>query len=119
MSLHAGQILKTKYGKINLEDIKKGDKLGIEISSDGVLSFHVNGENQGAAATNVYSTEKHVYGFVDHYGQAVTSTITEAFVNPFSLQHLSKRKILGLLQGNPDSLSQTLPQPLIGYLGAG
>ena len=42
-----------------------------------MLSFHVNGENQGPAASNVYSTDKHVYGFVDHYGQAVTSTITE------------------------------------------
>ena len=56
---------------------KQGDKLGMEISREGTLQFLVNDRSQGAAATNVYSTDKLVYGFVDHYGQAVTSTIAE------------------------------------------
>ena len=49
----------------------------MEISREGTLQFLVNDRSQGAAATNVYSTDKLVYGFVDHYGQAVTSTIAE------------------------------------------
>ena len=49
----------------------------MEISREGTLQFLVNDRSQGAAATNVYSTDKLVYGFVDHYGQAVTSTISE------------------------------------------
>ena len=55
----------------------QGDKLGMEVTSEGTLSFLVNGKSQGVAAHNVYATNKLVYGFVDHYGQAVTSTISE------------------------------------------
>lgn len=116
LSLHVGQDLKISYGSVNLEDLKKGDKLGMEISREGTLQFLVNDRSQGTAATNVYSTDKLVYGFVDHYGQAVTSTIAEAFVNPFSLQHLCKRKILTGLTSNVSKLEPYLPTPLIAFL---
>ena len=49
----------------------------MEITSDGTLHFLVNDKSQGPAALNVYSTDKQVYGFVDHYGQAVTSSIVQ------------------------------------------
>ena len=68
------QVIQTHpHYNINIQ----GDKLGMEISREGTLQFLVNDRSQGAAATNVYSTDKLVYGFVDHYGQAVTSTIAE------------------------------------------
>lgn len=118
MSLHVGQDLKISYGSVNLEDLRKGDKLGMEITKEGTLHFLVNDKSQGRAAGNVYTADKHVYGFIDHYGQAVTSTITEAFVNPFSLQHLCKAKIMIGLKSKKDVSKFTpfLPPPLIAYL---
>ena len=115
-SLHIGSDVKVSYGTINLEELEKGDKLGIEILSNGTLKYSVNGVDQGAATSEIYNTNKHVYGFVDHYGQAVTSTIVEAFVNPFSLQYLCRQVIFRNFTHEINILSQHLPRPLLWYL---
>ena len=66
------------YGDVQLDDLREGDRLGLQLTKDGILSFYVNDEYQGIALTDVYKEGKVVYALVDHYGKAVATRITKA-----------------------------------------
>ena len=73
-----GKSSETRYGDFNLNELKEGDRVGLEITKDGVLSFFLNGKHQGVAARDVYRRGYDVYALVNHYGQAYASVITKA-----------------------------------------
>ena len=56
-----------KYGEMHLINVRKGDRLGVLITSSGELQFLLNGEPQGIAAHNIYRPGFDVYLAVDHY----------------------------------------------------
>lgn len=66
------------YGKKRLDDLREGDKLGLQITHNGTLSFFANGKHQGIALLDVYRPTYDVYATVDHYGNAVSTTITKS-----------------------------------------
>ena len=70
--------LETFYGKENLDNLREGDRLGMRLTSDGVLVFFVNGKSQGVAAENVYEKGYDVYPVVDHYANCKSTEITKA-----------------------------------------
>ena len=67
-----------RYGKKRLDDLREGDRLGLQITSEGVLSFFVNDEYQGIALTDVYQTGYDIYAIVDHYGNAISTSVSKA-----------------------------------------
>ena len=67
-----------KYGSTNLNDLREGDRLGLQVSHDGVLTFFVNGKSQGVAAQGVYQDGYDLYPVVDVYGQCTAVRITRA-----------------------------------------
>ena len=67
-----------KYGSANLNDLREGDRLGLQVSHDGVLTFFVNGKSQGVAAQGVYQDGYDLYSVVDVYGQCKAVRITRA-----------------------------------------
>ena len=56
----------------------EGDRFGLHLSEDGVLEFTVNGESQGIAAENVYTSDTDVYVVVNHFFNSVATAITKA-----------------------------------------
>ena len=64
------------YG--NLDELRKGDRVGLLITSDGELHFLVNGEPQGRATCDIYRPGYDVYIAVDHYGDCAATRITKA-----------------------------------------
>ena len=66
------------YGKINLEDLRKGDRVGILITENGELHFLINGEPQGKAASWIYKYAYDVYLVVDHFADCKGTRITRA-----------------------------------------
>ena len=68
----------SKYGHVDLDDLREGDCVGLHLSQDGVLEFTVNGESQGIAAKNIYTRDTDVYAVVDHHGCCVATVITKA-----------------------------------------
>ena len=69
---------KKKYGSANLKNLRQGDRLGLRVSRDGVLTFFVNGKSQGVAAQGVYQDGYDLYSVVDVYGQCKAVRITRA-----------------------------------------
>ena len=67
-----------KYGSANLENLREGDRLGLQVSHDGVLTFFVNGKSQGVAAQGVYQEGYDLYAVVDVYGRCKAVGITRA-----------------------------------------
>ena len=65
------------YSSTNLENLREGDRLGLRMSHDGVLTF-VNGKSQGVAAQGVYQEGYDLYAVVDVYGQCEAVRITRA-----------------------------------------
>lgn len=66
------------YGKVNLDDLSQDYRVGLQLTPDGVLSFFVNGKNQGRAAENIYQKGYDVYIVVDHYANCKATCITRA-----------------------------------------
>ncbi len=64
--------------KVNLDDLREGDRVGLRLSHDGMLTFFVNGKSQGVAAENIYDKECDVYAVVDHYANCKATVITRA-----------------------------------------
>ena len=62
----------------NLNYLRKGDRAGLLITSDGELHFLVNGEPQGRATYDIYRSGYDVYITVDHYGHCTATRITRA-----------------------------------------
>ncbi len=67
-----------RYGNVRLDDLRKGGRLGLQITNEGVLSFYVNDAYQGVASTNAYVTGYDTYAIVDHYGNAISTSISKA-----------------------------------------
>jgi len=70
-----------EYNSINLESLRKGGRVGMQISHDGVLIFLVNGKSQGVVAQDVYQKGFDVYAVVDVYGQCTTVKITRVGIS--------------------------------------
>lgn len=66
------------YGKIDLDTLREGDRIGLRLSRDGDLMFFVNGQSQGLAAQGIYEKGYDVYAVVDIYGSCTATTITRA-----------------------------------------
>lgn len=66
------------YGKISLKDLKKGDRVGVLITSNGELHFLINGKPQGQAVNGVYKPDYDVYITVDHCYKCEATKITRA-----------------------------------------
>lgn len=79
-----GEHLEKMYGTVNLRSIKEGDRIQLQVLTNGELSFTFNGIDQGLAAMNVYSEEYDAYVVVD-FGKCTKLSITRAgqlmFVN--------------------------------------
>ena len=73
-----GMSAEKDYGSVKLDDLRKGDRLGMRLSEDGVLVFFVNGKPQGVAAEEVYRNDLDVYPVVDHYGNCIATRIVRA-----------------------------------------
>lgn len=66
------------YGEMDLDVLREGDRLGLRLSHDGVLTFFVNGQCQGVAAEKIYEKGHDVYVVVDHYANCKATVITRA-----------------------------------------
>lgn len=71
-----------QYGALDLDVLQEGDKLGLRVSHDGILTFYVNGKCQGVAAEKVYEKGHDVYVVVDHYANCKATVITRAGREP-------------------------------------
>ena len=67
-----------KYGSTNLDNLREGDRLGLWVSHDGVLTFFVNGKSQGVAAQGVYQDGYDLYPVVDVYANCKAVRIMRA-----------------------------------------
>ena len=76
--LNTPAVESTYTGAMNLDDLREGDRVGLRLSTDGVLVFFVNGKSQGVAAENIYDKEFDVYAVVDHYANCKSTIITRA-----------------------------------------
>ena len=62
----------------NLDELRKGDRAGLLITSDGELHFLINGAPQGRATYNIYRPGYDVYIAVDHWANCTATRITRA-----------------------------------------
>ena len=62
----------------DLNYLRKGDRAGLLITSDGELHFLVNGEPQGRATYGIYRPGYDVYITVDHWDNCKATRITRA-----------------------------------------
>ena len=62
----------------NLNELLKGDRVGLLITSDGELHFLINGEPQGRATYGIYRPGYDVYITVSHWGKCKATRITRA-----------------------------------------
>lgn len=67
-----------QYGAMDLDMLREGDKLGLRLNYDGMLTFFVNGKCQGVAAEKIYEKGHDVYVVVDHYANCKATIITRA-----------------------------------------
>ena len=74
----SSELAEKPYGMVSLDNLKCGDRLGMQLTSEGQLSFYVNGCYQGLATENVYLSGYNVYAVVDHYGRCKATTITRS-----------------------------------------
>ncbi|XP_068700240.1 neuralized-like protein 4 isoform X2 [Montipora foliosa] len=63
------------YGQ-DLDELKEGDRVGVERKIDGSLHFFVNGVDMGVAATNI---PQKVHAVVDLYGRCVEISIYKPY----------------------------------------
>lgn len=75
---HITAMTEIHYGSTTLDDLRVGDKLGMQLSSRGVLQFFVNEKSQGIAASGIYKEGYSVYIVVDHYANCKATKITRA-----------------------------------------
>lgn len=71
-----------QYGAMDLDVLREGDRLGLRVSHDGILTFFVNGKCQGVAADKIYEKGHDVYVVVDHYANCKATVITRAGKGP-------------------------------------
>ncbi|KAK2179025.1 hypothetical protein NP493_518g01025 [Ridgeia piscesae] len=68
-----GETINDDYGQ-SLDDLTRGDRVGVVMKEDNSLHFTINGEDQGEAATDIPAE---VYGVVDLIAQAAKVTIVD------------------------------------------
>ncbi|PAA74013.1 hypothetical protein BOX15_Mlig004187g1 [Macrostomum lignano] len=61
-----------EYGKVSLDCLKVGDRIGLRISPEGDLRYYINGRDQGVAASRVSRPQ---WAVVDLYGMSVKVTL--------------------------------------------
>ena len=66
------------YGKRNLDELRVGDRIGLQITPLGVLTYFLNGKSQGTATTDVYKPGYDVYIVTDLYANCKAIKITRA-----------------------------------------
>ena len=69
--LKDGSSFVDEYGQ-DLDELKEGDRVGVQRTVNGSLHFFVNGVDLGVAATNIPQT---VHAVVDLYGRCVEISI--------------------------------------------
>ena len=72
------ELVRTRYGDQNLNDLREGDRVGLSLSKNGDLSFLINGRSQGVACRNIVSEDHNLFVVVDHYGGCVETRITRS-----------------------------------------
>lgn len=77
---HIRNIKEYPYGTTctTLDDLRRGDRLGIQITPNGTLSFLVNGRNQGPAVLDIYQPGYEIYVTIDHYANCRATRITRS-----------------------------------------
>ena len=68
----------TRYGDQDLDDLRKGDRVGLILNENGDLSFLINGWSQGVACRNIVSEDHNLFAVVDHRGNCVETRITRS-----------------------------------------
>ena len=53
------------YGRSDLGELQQGDRVGLQVTADGDLSFFMNGLNQGIAAEGIYRMDSDLFCFVE------------------------------------------------------
>ena len=98
--LHDHMIAMTEmpYGKQSLDELQQGDRLGLQLTRNGVLTFFINGHPQGVAASSVYSKKDcDVYVVVDHYANCKSTQITRAGRKKLMIMLMQCSVVHGLL----------------------
>lgn len=78
---HITNMAEVSYGDRTLDELREGDRLGIQITTQGELKYLLNGKIQGIATTDVYRPGYDVYAVVDHYANCKATKITRASKN--------------------------------------
>nr|XP_058972129.1 neuralized-like protein 4 [Pocillopora verrucosa] len=73
--LKDGSSFVEEYGQ-DLDELKEGDRIGVERTAHGSLHFFVNGVDLGVAATDI---PQNVFAVVDLYGRCVEISIYKPF----------------------------------------
>lgn len=73
--LKDGSSFVEEYGQ-DLDELKEGDRVGVERKAHGSLHFFVNGVDLGVAATNI---PQNVFAVVDLYGRCVEISIYKPY----------------------------------------
>ena len=72
------ELVKTRYGDQDLDDLREDDRVGLSLNKNGDLSFLINGRLQGVACRNIVSEDHNLFAVVDHYGKCVETRITRS-----------------------------------------
>jgi len=66
------------YGRVSLDTLKEGNRVGLKLDENGDLSFLVDGNSQGVAYKNIISKGHKLFVVVDHYGTCAATRITRS-----------------------------------------
>ena len=66
------------YGDRTLDELREGDRLGMQITPQGTLQYFLNGVPQGIGATDLHKPGHDLYLAVDHYANCKATKITRA-----------------------------------------
>lgn len=69
-----GKGTRREYGEFNLDELREGDRVGMQRKSNGNLHYYINGQDQGIAAQRVAQT---LWGVIDLYGMTIKVTIVD------------------------------------------
>lgn len=69
-----GKGTRREYGEFNLDELREGDRVGMQRKANGNLHYYINGQDQGIAAQRVAQT---LWGVIDLYGMTIKVTIVD------------------------------------------
>lgn len=69
-----GKGTRREYGEFNLDELREGDRVGMQKKGNGNLHYYINGKDQGVAATRVAQI---LWGVIDLYGMTIKVTIVD------------------------------------------